>query len=63
VNGVFKKKRASSAKEPNPSPAKSTPPTRTAVEKIPVSKVIPPGDAPTSSAARDHVSIYSTLFC
>jgi hypothetical protein len=49
--------KTASAKEPNPSPAKSTPPTRTAVEKIPVSKVIPPGDAPTSSAARDHVSI------
>ncbi|KAK1653509.1 hypothetical protein QYE76_071314 [Lolium multiflorum] len=46
--------KTTSAKEPNPSPAKSTPPTRTAVEKIPVSKVIPPGDAPTSSAARDH---------
>nr|XP_051211346.1 uncharacterized protein LOC127328813 [Lolium perenne] len=46
--------RTASAKEPNPSPAESTPPTRTAVEKIPVSKVIPPGDAPTSPAARDH---------
>ena len=55
--------RASSAKEPNPSPAKSMPPTRTAVEKIPVSKVIPPGDAPTSSASRDHVSFYVALFC
>ncbi|KAK1669285.1 hypothetical protein QYE76_057444 [Lolium multiflorum] len=52
--------RASSAKEPNPSSAKLTPPTRTAVEKIPVSKVIPPGDAPTSSASRDH-PIYATV--
>ncbi|KAK1610983.1 hypothetical protein QYE76_034656 [Lolium multiflorum] len=52
--------KTASAKEPNPSPAKSTPPTRTAVEKIPVSKVIPPGDAPTSSAARDH-PIYATV--
>jgi hypothetical protein len=49
--------RAASAKESNPSPAKSTPPSRTGVEKIPVSKVIPPGDAPTPSAGRDHVSI------
>ncbi|KAK1642780.1 hypothetical protein QYE76_060585 [Lolium multiflorum] len=46
--------KTASAKEPNPSPAKSTPPTRTAVEKIPVSKVIPPGNVPTSSAARDR---------
>ncbi|KAK1653718.1 hypothetical protein QYE76_071523 [Lolium multiflorum] len=50
----------SSAKEPNPSPAKSTPPIRTVVEKIPVSKVIPPGDVPTSSAGRDH-PIYATV--
>ncbi|KAK1680772.1 hypothetical protein QYE76_041620 [Lolium multiflorum] len=47
--------RAASAKESNPSPAKSTPPSRTVVEKVPVSTVIPPGDAPTSSASRDHV--------
>ncbi|KAK1661261.1 hypothetical protein QYE76_049420 [Lolium multiflorum] len=47
--------RTSLAKEPVPSSAKQTPPTRTAVEKIPVSKVIPPGDAPTSSASRDHL--------
>ncbi|KAK1664062.1 hypothetical protein QYE76_052221 [Lolium multiflorum] len=45
--------RASSAKEPNPSPAKSTPPTRTTVEKIPVSKVIPLA-MPYSSASRSH---------
>ncbi|KAK1627355.1 hypothetical protein QYE76_001670 [Lolium multiflorum] len=52
--------RAASAKESNPSPAKSTPPSRTGVEKIPVSKVIPPGDAPTLSAGRDH-PIYVTV--
>ncbi|KAK1631400.1 hypothetical protein QYE76_005715 [Lolium multiflorum] len=52
--------RAASAKESNPSPAKSTPPSRTGVEKIPMSKVIPPGDAPTSSAGRDH-PIYVTV--
>ncbi|KAK1631841.1 hypothetical protein QYE76_006156 [Lolium multiflorum] len=52
--------RKASASEPNPSPAKSTPPTRTVVEKIPVSKVIPPSDAPTSSAGRDH-PIYATV--
>jgi hypothetical protein len=45
------------AKGSNPSPAKSTPPSRTAVEKVPVSTVIPPGDVPSSSAGRDHVSI------
>ncbi|KAK1668452.1 hypothetical protein QYE76_056611 [Lolium multiflorum] len=52
--------RTVSAKEPNPSPAKSTPPSRTTIEKIPMSKVIPSGDAPTSSAARDH-PIYATV--
>ncbi|KAK1647075.1 hypothetical protein QYE76_064880 [Lolium multiflorum] len=52
--------RAASAKESDPSPAKSTPPTRTAVEKIPVSKVIPPGDPPASLASRDH-PIYATV--
>ncbi|KAK1612542.1 hypothetical protein QYE76_036215 [Lolium multiflorum] len=51
----FVSERAASAKESNPSPAKSTPPSRTVVEKVPVSKVIPPGDAPTLSAGRDHV--------
>ena len=49
--------RAVSAKELNPSPAKSTPPSRTGVEKIPVSKVIPPVDAPTPPAGHDHVSV------
>ncbi|KAK1632467.1 hypothetical protein QYE76_006782 [Lolium multiflorum] len=52
--------RAASAKESNPSPAKSTPPSRTVVEKVPVSTVIPPGDVPTSSAGRDH-PIYATV--
>ncbi|KAK1663585.1 hypothetical protein QYE76_051744 [Lolium multiflorum] len=52
--------KAASAKESNPSPAKSTPPSRTVVEKVPVSTVIPPGDIPTSSAGRDH-PIYATV--
>ncbi|KAK1687170.1 hypothetical protein QYE76_048018 [Lolium multiflorum] len=52
--------RAASAKESNPSPVKSTPPSRTVVEKVPVSTVIPPGDVPTSSAGRDH-PIYATV--
>jgi hypothetical protein len=51
-----------STKELNPPPAKSTPPARTAVEKIPQSRVISPGDAPTSSTVRDHVSIQSKPF-
>jgi hypothetical protein len=55
--------RAASAKESNPSPAKSTPPSRTVVEKVPVSTVIPPGDVPTSSAGRDHVSIQPAPRC
>ncbi|KAK1649675.1 hypothetical protein QYE76_067480 [Lolium multiflorum] len=54
--------RKASVQEPKPSPAKSTPPSRTTVEKIPVSRVIPSGDAPASSAARDHASpIYATV--
>ncbi|KAK1668933.1 hypothetical protein QYE76_057092 [Lolium multiflorum] len=56
----FVSERAVSAKESNPSPAKSTPPSRTAVEKVPVSTVIPPGDVPASSAGRDH-PIYATV--
>ncbi|KAK1663464.1 hypothetical protein QYE76_051623 [Lolium multiflorum] len=52
--------KAASAKESNPSPAKSTPPSRTGVEKIPVSRVIPPGDAPTLTASRDH-PVYATV--
>ncbi|KAK1682701.1 hypothetical protein QYE76_043549 [Lolium multiflorum] len=56
----FVSERAASAKESNPSPAKSTPPSRTVVEKVPVSTVIPPGDVPASSAVRDH-PIYATV--
>ncbi|KAK1669746.1 hypothetical protein QYE76_057905 [Lolium multiflorum] len=52
--------RAASAKESNPSPAKSTPPSRTGVEKVPVSRVIPSDDAPTPPAGRDH-PIYATV--
>ncbi|KAK1660955.1 hypothetical protein QYE76_049114 [Lolium multiflorum] len=46
--------RKASVQEPKPSPAKSTPSSRTTVEKIPVSRVIPAGSAPASSVARDH---------
>ncbi|KAK1566056.1 hypothetical protein QYE76_017050 [Lolium multiflorum] len=53
--------RVASAKESNPSPAKSTPPSRTGVEKVPVSRVIPSDDAPTPPAGRDH-PIYATIF-
>ncbi|KAK1631530.1 hypothetical protein QYE76_005845 [Lolium multiflorum] len=56
----FVSERAVSAKESNPSPAKSTPPSRTAVEKVPISTVIPPGNVPASSAGRDH-PIYATV--
>ncbi|KAK1603731.1 hypothetical protein QYE76_027404 [Lolium multiflorum] len=52
--------RAASAKESNPSPAKSTPPSRTGVENVPVSRVIPSDDAPTPPAGRDH-PIYATV--
>jgi hypothetical protein len=55
--------RAASAKESGPSPAKTTPPGRMAVEKIPMSKVIPPSDPPASLASRDHVSFHVALFC
>ncbi|KAK1607665.1 hypothetical protein QYE76_031338 [Lolium multiflorum] len=50
----FSSGRLESGKESNPSPAKRTPPTRTTVEKIPMSKVIPSGDVPAPSTARDH---------
>ncbi|KAK1573732.1 hypothetical protein QYE76_027171 [Lolium multiflorum] len=46
--------RVASAKESNPSPAKSTPPSRTGVGKVPLSRVIPSDDAPTPPAGRDH---------
>ncbi|KAK1666781.1 hypothetical protein QYE76_054940 [Lolium multiflorum] len=52
--------KSESAKESNPSPAKPKLPSRTAVEKIPVSKVIPSGNAPVPSAAPDH-PIYATV--
>ncbi|KAK1678627.1 hypothetical protein QYE76_039475 [Lolium multiflorum] len=52
--------RVASAKESNPSPAKSTPPSRTGVEKVPISRVIPSDDAPTPPAGRDH-PIYATV--
>ncbi|KAK1614237.1 hypothetical protein QYE76_019754 [Lolium multiflorum] len=52
--------RKASVQEPKPSPARSTPPSRTNVEKIPVSRVIPAGSAPASSVARDH-PIYATV--
>ncbi|KAK1692540.1 hypothetical protein QYE76_009237 [Lolium multiflorum] len=50
----FSSGRLESGKESNPSPAKRIPPTRTTVEKIPMSKVIPSGDVPAPSNARDH---------
>ncbi|KAK1619886.1 hypothetical protein QYE76_025403 [Lolium multiflorum] len=52
--------RVASAKESNPSPTKSTPPSRTGVEKVPISRVIPSDDAPTPPAGRDH-PIYATV--
>ncbi|KAK1608534.1 hypothetical protein QYE76_032207 [Lolium multiflorum] len=56
----FVSERAASAKESNPSPTKSTPPSRTVVEKVPVSTVIPPSGVPTPPAGRDH-PIYATV--
>ncbi|KAK1692577.1 hypothetical protein QYE76_009274 [Lolium multiflorum] len=44
-----------SAKESNHSPTAPTPPSRTTVVRIPVSKVIPSAGAPISPAARDHL--------
>ncbi|KAK1630611.1 hypothetical protein QYE76_004926 [Lolium multiflorum] len=52
--------RKAPVQEPKPSPAKSTPPSRMTVEKIPMSRVFPAGSAPASSAARDH-PIYATV--
>ncbi|KAK1617032.1 hypothetical protein QYE76_022549 [Lolium multiflorum] len=51
--------RKAPAQDPNPSPAKSTPPSRTTVEKIPVSRVIPLEVLPPV-CARDH-PIYATI--
>ncbi|KAK1627282.1 hypothetical protein QYE76_001597 [Lolium multiflorum] len=56
----FVSERSASAKESNPSPTKSTPPSRTVVEKVPVSTVIPPSGDPTPPAGRDH-PIYATV--
>ncbi|KAK1629999.1 hypothetical protein QYE76_004314 [Lolium multiflorum] len=56
----FVSERAASAKESNPSPTKSTPPSWTVVEKVPVSTVIPPSGVPTPPAGRDH-PIYATV--
>ncbi|KAK1662464.1 hypothetical protein QYE76_050623 [Lolium multiflorum] len=52
--------RKAPVQEPKPSPAKSTPPSRMTVEKIPVSRVFPAGSAPASSGACDH-PIYATV--
>ncbi|KAK1642383.1 hypothetical protein QYE76_060188 [Lolium multiflorum] len=46
--------RTESAKESNPSPADPTPPSRTTVAKVPVSKVNPSAGAPVPPIARDH---------
>ncbi|KAK1601101.1 hypothetical protein QYE76_048299 [Lolium multiflorum] len=56
----FSSGRHESGKESNPLPAKRTPPSRTTMEKIPVSKVIPSGDVSIPPAARDH-PIYATV--
>ncbi|KAK1660368.1 hypothetical protein QYE76_048527 [Lolium multiflorum] len=56
----FVSERAASAKESNPSPSKLMPPSRTVVEKVPVSTVIPPSGVPTPPAGRDHL-IYATV--
>ncbi|KAK1669575.1 hypothetical protein QYE76_057734 [Lolium multiflorum] len=56
----FVSERAASAKESNPSPTKLTPPSRTVVEKVPVSTVIPPSGVPTPPAGHDH-PIYATV--
>ncbi|KAK1606570.1 hypothetical protein QYE76_030243 [Lolium multiflorum] len=56
----FFSEKADSAKESNPSTANLTPPSRTGVVKIPVSKVIPSASTPIPPAARDH-PIYATV--
>ncbi|KAK1606869.1 hypothetical protein QYE76_030542 [Lolium multiflorum] len=53
-------RKSESAKESNPSPAEPTPPSRTAVVKVPVSRVIPSGSPPIPPATRDH-PIYATV--
>jgi hypothetical protein len=52
--------RTESAKESNPSTDEPTPPPRTVVAKVPVSKVNPSAGASVPPIARDHVSI---TFC
>ncbi|KAM0872464.1 hypothetical protein ACQ4PT_038708 [Festuca glaucescens] len=52
--------RTESAKESNPSTTKLTPPSRTVVAKVPLSKVNPSAGAPTPSTARDH-PIFATV--
>ncbi|KAK1599876.1 hypothetical protein QYE76_018565 [Lolium multiflorum] len=52
--------RTESAKESNPSPADPTPPSRTTVAKVPVSKINPSAGAPVPPTARDH-PIFATV--
>ncbi|KAK1682320.1 hypothetical protein QYE76_043168 [Lolium multiflorum] len=52
--------KSESAKESNPSPVEPTPPSRTSVVKVPVSRVIPSGSAPIPPTTRDH-PIYATV--
>ncbi|KAK1694394.1 hypothetical protein QYE76_011091 [Lolium multiflorum] len=52
--------RTESAKEPNPSTADPTPPSRTTVAKVPVSKINPSAGAPAPPIARDH-PIFATV--
>ena len=51
--------RTESAKESNPSTADPTPPPRTSVAKVPLSKVNPSAGASTPLIFRYHVSITS----
>lgn len=51
--------RTESAKESNPSTADPTPPPRTSVAKVPLSKVNPSAGASAPLISRDHVSITS----
>jgi hypothetical protein len=54
--------RTESANESNPSTAEPTPPPRTVVAKVPVSKVNPYAGASAPPVAPDHVSItFSTI--
>jgi hypothetical protein len=49
--------KAESAKVSNPSSAEPTPPPRTSVAKVPLSKVNPLVGASAPSISRDHVSM------